>query len=168
MTKITCFILVAVLLGADLAAGGDGHCVVENGALRVTVDETNATWEVLDKRCNRLWRQAVDTTGIVVKSIKPLPSPAKGAELHVLYSSGKDISLPLTVRVCFAPGQADVAYEISGDFGATIKEVNLPAPFILDDAEGYLVIPHNAGLLFGVNELEWNGKALGGFMSMPW
>jgi len=66
------------------------------------------------------------------------------------------------------PGETDVACEISGDFEATITEVNLPAPFILDDPEGHLVIPHNAGLLFGVNELDWNGKALGGFMSMPW
>ncbi len=168
MTKTTCFILTAVLLGVDLAAGGDDRCMVENSVLRVSVNETSATWEVLDKRCNRLWRQSADTTGIVVKSVKPLPSPAKGVETHVAYSSGKDAPLPLTVRVRLMPGETDVACEISGDFGATINEVNLPAPFILDEPEGHLVIPHNAGLLFGVNELDWNGKALGGFMSMPW
>ena len=55
-----------------------------------------------------------------------------------------------------------------GDPGLKFGELTFPAPFVLDDPEGVLVIPQNAGLLFRVDELEWDGKTLGGFMSMPW
>lgn len=147
---------------------GNGKWTLENASLRVSVNETTGNWDVLDKRCNRHWRQADGKPGIVVKRIAPLSSPKEGVELLALYSSGKEAPLPLTIRVILLAGQPDVSYEISGDFGATTKEIKLPSPFILDDPEGYLVIPHNAGLLFGVNEIEWDGKALGGFMSMPW
>jgi hypothetical protein len=145
----------------------DGKCTFENNWLRVSVDKKNANWDVFDKRCNRLWRQSGGKS-VVVKDISRLSKPAAGVEIHLAYANGKNTSLPLTMRVSLAPGKADVACEISGDFGAEIHEVTLPAPFILDEPEGVLVIPHNAGLLFGVDELQWDGKALGGFMSMPW
>jgi len=61
-----------------------------------------------------------------------------------------------------------VACEISGGFAVVFNELLLPSPFVLDEPEGVLVIPQNAGLLFRVDELAWDGKTLGGFMSMPW
>ena len=36
-----------------------GKWVFENAALQVSVSETTGTWDVLDKRCNQLWPQAI-------------------------------------------------------------------------------------------------------------
>lgn len=162
------FLLVGATLRAETQPAAE-EWTFENEYLRVSVDEKTARWNVFDKRCNRLWRQ-MGGEGVAVSRIRRLPSePAVGVEIDLSYASGKGASLALTMRVSLVPAKADVACEIFGDVGVTIDEVALPAPFVLDDPEGVLVIPHHAGLLFGVDELQWDGKALGsGFMSMPW
>ena len=153
---------------AGATQSGDGQWVFENEALRVTVDGTNASWIVADKRCGRVWRQAAGLSTAAVKAVRALPYPLLGVEADIAYDQGTNVPLPLTVRLSLAPEASDVACEISSDFEVMFKELSLPSPFVLDEPEGVLVIPQNAGLLFGVGELEWDGKTLGGFMSMPW
>ena len=165
----------------------DGRWVFENDVIRVTVNETTATWDVLDKRCDRLWRQAAakanptDATqpvatpigasaaDIAVTKITPLPSPGEGVEMTLDYCFRRsDAKVPLTIRLNVAPNAAELHCEISGDLEAKTDELALPAPIILEAAEGKLVIPTAAGLLWDVAETEWHGKRLGGAISMPW
>ena len=107
-------------------------------------------------------------TKVAVKQITPLPAPTRGVQVELDYTQNGGGVVPLTARVWLLPGQADVGYELSGDPNTEIRQVALPAPFVLDAPTGALVIPHKAGLLFGVNEVEWHGRNLGGVMSMPW
>jgi hypothetical protein len=107
-------------------------------------------------------------TKVVVKRITALPTPAEGVQVEFDYTEKGGAVLPLTSRVWLLPGQADVAYELSGDINSRIQEIALPAPFVLDAPKGVLVIPQGAGLLFGVEEISWHGGSLGGKMSMPW
>jgi hypothetical protein len=151
---------------AETRRTDDGRWVFENAALRVCVDGTNAVWAVTDKRCGRVWRQTASDT--VVRSVRALPPPQLGIEAEVACAQGKQVPLPLTLRLRLEPDASDVACEISGDPGLKFGELAFPAPFALDEPDGVLVIPQNAGLLFRVDELEWDGKTLGGFMSMPW
>lgn len=151
---------------------GSDKWILENDALRVTVDETTAGWDVLDRRCGRVWRQALIATGnepaVHVKGISRLPAPAEGVEIQLDYTQENGSELALTARVQLLPGQADVRYELSGDLSAEVAKLALPAPFILEAPQGKLVIPQAAGLLFGVDELSWDKGHLGGNMSMPW
>lgn len=151
---------------------GSDKWILENDALRVTVNETTAGWDVLDRRCGRVWRQALVATGnepaVHVKGISRLPAPAEGVEIQLDYTQENGSELALTARVQLLPGQADVRYELSGDLSAEVAKLALPAPFILEAPQGKLVIPQAAGLLFGVDELSWDKGHLGGNMSMPW
>lgn len=153
---------------AGATQSGEGLWVFENATLRVSVNGTDAAWTVLDKRCGRVWRQAADTNAVRNVSVAPLKAPLLGTESVLTYTKGTNAPQSLTMRVTLPPKGADVACEISGDVGMMFNELSLPAPLVLDEPEGVLVIPQNAGLLFGVGELEWDGKALGGFYSMPW
>ena len=154
--------------GAARARHSGGEWTVENRALRVSVSERDAAWTVYDKRCGRVWRQAADTSSARVVSAAPLDAPSPGVEVALAVPNGTNAPLALTVRVRLAPEDGGVLWELSGTADLSFRELALPAPFVLDEPEARLVIPHNAGLLFGVGELEWDGKALGGFYSMPW
>jgi len=152
---------------ACVLRAGDGW-TLENGTLRVCMTGTNAAWTVTDKRCGRVWLQAADH-GAAVRAVRALSSPQVGIEADIaVRAKGANAPLPLTMRLSLTPGADDVACELSGDVGLTFEELSFPSPFVLDDPEGALVVPQNAGLLFRVDELEWDGKTLGGFMSMPW
>lgn len=104
---------------------------------------------------------------VTVRQVAALPAPENGVQVELDYANA-GVALPLTVRVWLPAGEADVLFELSGNPAVAFRELALPAPFVLDEPEARLVIPQNAGLLFGVDELEWDNKNLGGFMSMPW
>ena len=167
VTVVSCAPLAGGTRSARACHIGD-EWTVESRTLRVSVSEVNATWTVCDKRCGRVWRQAADTNSVRVVSAAPLDMPSPGVEVALEVPNGTNAPLALTVRVSLAPADGDVLWELSGPVGQGFRELVLPAPFVLDEPEGQLVIPHNAGLLFGVDELAWDGKALGGFYSMPW
>lgn len=105
---------------------------------------------------------------VLVRRMSALAAPAEGVEIELDYAQERGGGVPLTVRTWLLPGAGDVAYELSGDLSTVFHELALPAPFILEAAAGKLVIPQAAGLLFGVDELDWDGGHLGGKMSMPW
>ena len=155
------------------AVHAEGQWGLENDAIRVSVSEKTANWDVLDKRCGHLWRQAVVPADkkhpeVCVKRIAPLPAPFEGVKIEFDYreKNGKDV--PLTACVQLLADQPDVSYELSADFSTPIRELLLPASFVLEAPQGKLVIPQASGLLFGVDELSWDGGHLGGKMSMPW
>lgn len=104
---------------------------------------------------------------VAIRQVEALSAPANGLQVELDYA-GEGGKLPLTVRIWLPSEEPDVLFELSGDPATSFRELTLPAPFVLDEPEGQLVIPQNAGLLFGVDELEWDNKTLGGFMSMPW
>ena len=196
MAHIRLSVCLAILFGIESASAaqavpGRDQWVFENDALRVSVCKATPTWDVLDKRNHRLWRQAAcspdagqsaknagrpvavpiraSAAAITVTRVTPIPAPVKGVEMELEYTAGKSRSkLPLTMRLSLAPQQAELLCEISGGLDTTIGELALPAPFVLEAAEGALVIPHKAGLLFRIGELDWHDKTLGGVMSMPW
>ncbi|MGI5924584.1 MAG: glycoside hydrolase [Lentisphaeria bacterium] len=103
-----------------------------------------------------------------LRGISPLPKPAQGVEIALDYPQEGGDSIALTAKLWLLPGAGDLAFELSGDADMSFKEIAYPAPIILEELTGRLVIPQMAGLLFGVDELEWNGKAIGGNISMPW
>jgi hypothetical protein len=164
------FALTLILAGNRglTATQADGRCVCENRVLRVSVAETSGACEVLDRRCDRRWRQARPAKGLAVKSVRPLAAPDKGVELGIEWRAGKLAPLTLTVRWKLSSDQADLIGEISGDLQAAMRDVALPGPFVLDAPQGVLVVPHQSGLLFRVDELEWHGRTLGGMLTMPW
>ncbi|NCA83565.1 MAG: hypothetical protein EOM72_12625 [Opitutae bacterium] len=167
LTAVSCAPLAGGAESAQAHRNGDGW-TVENRTLRVSVSEVNATWTVCDKRCGRVWRQAAVTNSARVVSAAPLKAPSPGVEVALTVPDGTNATLStVSVRIRLAE-EGDVLWELSGPAGQGFRELALPAPFVLDEPEGRLVIPHNAGLLFGVDELAWDGKALGGFYSMPW
>jgi hypothetical protein len=102
-----------------------------------------------------------------VQEIVPLAAPRNGLLVKLNYPD-KNGPLPLAYSVSLTGDEADVAFELGGDPSLQFDRIALPLPFVLDNPKGVLVIPHKAGLLFGVDELAWNGKTLGGVMSMPW
>jgi pimeloyl-ACP methyl ester carboxylesterase len=106
--------------------------------------------------------------GPIISQIQPLPAPTEGVQIELSCPEKGGAMLPLTARVWLLPGVADVGFELSGNPATAFTEVSLPAPFVLDEPAGKLVIPQASGLLFGVEETSWNGKHLGGVMSMPW
>ncbi len=105
---------------------------------------------------------------VVVKAVRPLAAPAEGVELDLDYGREGGPPKPVTLRVSLQPGAGDLACEVAGEPDLKFQELALPAPFILDTADARLVIPHQAGLLFGVRELAYHGRSLGGMYSMPW
>lgn len=168
LTMVSCAPLAGgTTRSARVCRVGD-EWTVESRLLRVSVSVANATWTVCDKRCGRVWRQAADTNSVRVVYAEPLNMPSPGVEVALAVPNGTNAPLALTVRVSLAPVDGDVLWELSGPVGQGFRELALPAPFVLDEPEGVLVIPQNAGLLFRVDELGWNGKTLGGFYSMPW
>jgi len=145
----------------------------ENSLLRVSVNEASADWDVLDKRCNRTWRQAEEpaaagkasSSQVVVKRIVALSAPLEGVEIHLAYAQNTS-SLPLVVRLSLLPDKAELACEVSGESDANVGELAIPRPLVLDVPEGKMVVPHQAGLLFGVDELERHGRKF--TLTMPW
>jgi len=172
---LAAFILAAVFAAWCGAAPThvNGKWTVENRLLRVSVSDATGDWDVLDKRCNRTWRQAEEPAAagksapakIVVNRIAALPSPAEGVEIHLAYPQTTS-SLPLVVRLSLLPDKAELACEVSGESDAKIGELAIPRPLVLDVPEGKMVVPHQAGLLFGVDELEWHGRRF--TLTMPW
>ncbi len=103
-----------------------------------------------------------------LRSITPLPTPAKGVEIALDYPGQQGDDIPLTARLWLLPGAGDLAFELSGAEELSFKELAYPAPMVLEEVTGRLVIPQMAGLLFGVDELQWDGRVIGGNLSMPW
>ena len=114
-------------------------------------------------------RRTRQPSEVRVRRVVPLPAPQEGVSVDLDYTQPKGGTIPLKVGLRLSPSRADdLVFELSGDPATAFAEVALPAPFVLDAPEGRLVVPQNAGLLFGVDELEWHGRNLGGFMTMPW
>lgn len=113
--------------------------------------------------------EKISPADVVVKGIRSLLPGAEGVEIKLEYSRGGNSALPLTVRLTLSPSGDDLLCEIAGDPQAAIHDIALPDPLILDEPEGVLVIPQQSGLLFGVDEIAFDGKPLGTtFPSMPW
>ena len=146
----------------------DGHWILENGKIRVNVHDSTANWEVLDKRCGRLWRQPRLSDNVVVKGIVPKSPASDGIQIDLNYKQSNGEVVSLTIHLWLDTNEADLHFELSGDFSTSIHELALPAPLVLDEPRGKLVIPQAAGLLFGVDELDWDKGHLGGNRSMPW
>ena len=104
---------------------------------------------------------------VAVRRITPLAAPAEGVQIELDYTQPDGGTVPLKATLRLRDG-ADVEYELSAPADLPFSKIELPAPFILDAPKGELVSPQAAGLLFGVDELEWHGRSLGGNYSMPW
>ena len=75
------YVFCAILSGFPAISCGEpihenARWLLENGTIRVSVDESNGAWDVVDKRCGRHWRQPDLSTGVIVKQIAPMPAPA--------------------------------------------------------------------------------------------
>ena len=180
MTAVLSVLLLAGLLvlspnTSTVEAGvehSDGCWRFANDVLGVTVHEQSGAWDVLDKRCGRLWRQAEPSADkkptVRVRRITPLTAGVQGVKIEQDYTQQNGEVVSIVVRLQLPAGTADLLCELSGELSAKIDKVCWPLPFVLDAPRGKLVIPQASGLLFGVEELSWDKKHLGGNMSMPW
>ncbi len=105
---------------------------------------------------------------VKVSRVRPLPAPAEGVLAELVITREGNPPLPVTVRLALSAEPGDLVCEISAEATAAMRDTAWPAPFVLDAPDGMLVIPHQSGLLFGVRELEYDQRALGGMYSMPW
>jgi hypothetical protein len=153
---------------AGATQSSDGSWVFENGTLRVTVDGTNASWTVADKRCDRVWSQAAGVSNAAVKAVRALPYPQLGVEADIAYLQGTNAPLPLTVRLSLAPEASTWRAKFRAALRWCLTSCCCHHRSCWTNLRACSYIPQNAGLLFRVDELAWDGKTLGGFMSMPW
>lgn len=107
-------------------------------------------------------------SGPVLRRVERMPKPARGVTLEMDFPQDGGGTFPLTARLWLLPGEGDLAFELDGAANLAFRELAFPAPIVLEELSGKLVIPQMAGLLFGVDELEWDGKGLCGNVSMPW
>ena len=69
-----CMENVGFILPVVLLAGSAFAAVVENGALRVELDETIGSLTVVDKRTSRTWKSIADDHPIVVSDVQAVGS----------------------------------------------------------------------------------------------
>ncbi len=135
---------------------GYRHKVFETHAVAVWSSEAAAP--------RREWREPRE---LLVKQIHPLPAPVEGVELELSFSRDANQNLPLTLRVELLPGLGDVRYTIAGDPTSPSPISRCRRRLSSTPPEGSSS-PHQSGLLFGIDELAWDGRSLGGMYSMPW
>ncbi len=115
-----------------------------NQMLMVTLDTSNATLNVRDRRVRRDWAQKAQPGGTVL-----LDAKAEGNQIRMdLYDV--PTGLELAGRLELLPDQAEVIFELAGK-GDMISPLKFPHPF--NTAPGdYLVVPMNEGISYPVED----------------
>jgi len=140
----------------------------ETEKIQVNIDEKTGCLEVLDKATGHVWKQ-IPVDGYVFKEAEKI---SEGLEIHAEFirtdEGGKKV--PFKLRYIMGKLPADLCIEVETDLERTIGEVYYPYPFVLDDANGFLVIPRNNGVIYPVRDLTVRDERLVvyGGIHMPW
>ena len=143
-----CMENVGFILPVVLLAGSAFAAVVENGALRVELDETSGSLTVVDKRTSRTWKSIADDHPIVVSDVQAVGSRItfKGTADSVKGSLVGEVSLDGEKVLCSLDAPETVTFAL-GDKNL----VGWPAGFVAEKGDRFL-IPHGSGFSFPAEE----------------
>jgi len=140
----------------------------ETDRIKVDIDEKTGRLEVLDKATGHVWKQ-VPVDGY---TFKEAINTSSGLEIQAEFirddEGGRKV--PFKLRFALGPLSADLGIEVETDTERAIGEIYYPYPFVLDENEGYLVIPRNSGIIYPVRDVSVRGERLQvyGGIHMPW
>jgi hypothetical protein len=137
------FQIIALVLSGSRAEALGGQLSLTNAALIVSVDTSNATLSVLDRRTGRLWAQSINREVVVTE--------ARAASGEVEFSLRcRQASLVLNARVTLDASLPEFTLSLAGD-GAMAGPVRYPSAF-LNQAGDRLIVPMNEGISFPVED----------------
>ncbi|MEM1515362.1 MAG: glycoside hydrolase [Candidatus Bathyarchaeia archaeon] len=140
----------------------------ETERIEVSVDEKSGCLEVLDKNARYAWKQIL-IDGYVFKEAKQIPN---GLEIYADFIRNDEggVNVPFKIRYTMGELPSDICIEVETDLERPIGDVYYPYPFVLDDADGFLVIPRNNGIIYPVRDLSVHDEYLRvyGGIHMPW
>jgi hypothetical protein len=117
---------------------------VENDILVVTLNTSNGTLSVLDRRIDRLWTQKPKSKDTVVLDAAETEN---GIDIHLMHApSGADVTVILRLE----SGSPEITLEIRGE-GDLPGVLSYPHPFVTESGT-YLVVPMNEGISYPVED----------------
>jgi len=117
---------------------------LENPVLQVTLNTTDATFAVLDKRTGRTWRQKV-----VLPEVALLDATAQDSRLDLsLLHVPSGLTLKATVQLDPARPEFTVELAAQGDLPSP---VDYPSPFLAEAGDS-LIVPLNEGISYPVDD----------------
>ena len=135
---------LALLLALSHAQALDNQLALTNAALVVTVNTSNATLSVLDRRTGRLWTQQAGKVEVAVTEAHAESNEIDLELRHV--PSG----LVLKARIVIEAAKPEFTLSLNGK-GALSGPVRYPYPFVSGPADR-LVVPMNEGISFPVED----------------
>ncbi|MGO8701253.1 MAG: glycoside hydrolase [Limisphaerales bacterium] len=137
------FQTIALVLVLSCAEAFGGQLALTNAALIVSVDTSNATFSVLDRRTGRLWTQS-NSGEVAVTEAHAAPGEIDLSLRH------RRSSLVLQARVALDATQPEFTLSLAGD-GAMSGPVRYPSPFLSQPGDR-LIVPMNEGISFPVED----------------
>jgi len=136
--------IIALLLAYSRAQALDNQLPLTNAALVVSVNTSNATLSVLDRRTGRLWTQRAVPAEVAVTDARLESNEIDLGLRHV--SSG----LVLKAQIVIEAAKPEFTVSLVGE-GALSGPVRYPYPFVTEPADR-LVVPMNEGISFPVED----------------
>ncbi len=125
---------------------------VENDVLNVTLNTSDGTLSVLDRRKNRLWTQKPVSRDVVVLNAEKTRNGLSIKLMHAL--SGHDVTVKL--RLEDESPEFTLELQAEGDMPGTLA---YPYPFVTEPGT-YLVVPMNEGISYPVDDESINPRRL--------
>jgi hypothetical protein len=122
----------------------ESQLALTNAALVVTVNTSNVTFSVLDRRTGRLWTQRAGKAEVAVTEARSESNEIDLGLRHV--PSG----LVLNARIVIQAAKPEFTFSLDGK-GALSGPVRYPYPFVSEPVD-WLVVPMNEGISFPVED----------------
>jgi hypothetical protein len=135
---------IALLLAYSRAQALESQLALTNAALVVSVNTSNATLSVLDRRTGRLWTQQAGKAEVAVTEAHAGSNEIDLELRHV--PSG----LVLKARIVIEPAKPEFTFSLIGE-GALSGPVRYPYLFATEPSDR-LVVPMNEGISFPVED----------------
>ena len=129
---------------------------VENDVLSVTLNTSDGTLSVMDRRNNRMWEQKSLSKDLVLTNAEKAQNGLKITLIHA--TSGHELTAKLNFEAESSP-EFVLELQAEGDMPGTLA---YPYPFVTDPGT-YLVIPMNEGISYPVDDESINTRRLIGY-----
>src|ERR1035441_416210 len=136
--------IIGFLLALSRAEALDSQVALTNAVLVVSVNTSNATFSVLDRRTGRLWTQRGGRAEVAVTEARSEGNEIDLGLRHV--PSG----LALKARLVLEAAKPEFTLSLVGE-GGLPGPVRYPYPFVSEPADR-LVVPMNEGISFPVED----------------
>jgi hypothetical protein len=135
---------IALFLALSRAQALDSQLAMTNAALVVSVNTSNGTLSVLDRRTGRLWIQQVGRAEVIVTKARAGSNKVELGLRHI--PSGLDLKAQIVIDAA----KPEFTFSLIGE-GALSGPVRYPYPFVSEPADR-LVVPMNEGISFPVED----------------